>query len=639
MRLRYLHLSDLPPLHDVKITFGHEAILGHNLAVHFVAGVNGTGKTRLLQAIAETFLSLACQTLPPFGITLAYDLEKDGNSRTILFHRPEDTLSQTYLVEFTKCIDTTETTSWADLASVDWTAVPEALSSYRIQGELLRGDDLRFSERSQTLLPHTMLVYTSGAATLWEGLFDQQVDGERFADIQLEIEEESAFIEERPPRWDLWQEREYQQREGGPLPKIPSVTDGYASAQDFIFMTSTQLKLAACAITLQQAIAERASSTNLSTTNKTLRELLNEVKWDTPLVLTLHIKFDPDRLPFGLSAQLHDLYQIATSIICEPGSRQGRTLVFELHRLLAEELPVHTIKDWTSRPTIQAFCEILAGENPTAFEIFRTLYEWQENGLLENITITLRGKGVDHALLLYDWLSDGERMFLGRIALFYLLQGRENALLILDEPEPHFNDYWKRRIVDIIDDSLHDQHTEVLISTHSSIALTDVFHTEITLLDDGQAYRPRIRTFGASPSEIMRDVFGTPDSVGQRAAEFLDLLLLMFAYPQEVEAIWMLGEDQEIIAASPAFQRLSEHVQREAERWAIRYESQEQLEQRLLQKLLDVYSYAQPQTGEPLNVTTVLQILQDQLVGPGYYQFEIIRRILGLKEATDAPSD
>ena len=57
MRLRYLHLQDLPPLQDVDIAFGHESLLGRALAIRFVVGVNGTGKTRLLQALTETFLA------------------------------------------------------------------------------------------------------------------------------------------------------------------------------------------------------------------------------------------------------------------------------------------------------------------------------------------------------------------------------------------------------------------------------------------------------------------------------------------------------------------------------------------------------------------------------------------------------
>ena len=124
MRLRYLHLPDLPPLCDAKITFGHEAILGHNLAIHFIAGVNGTGKTRLLQSLAETFLSLARETLPPFDITLAYDLEEDDARRTVLFHKPQGAASQACLIEFAGPLGITETAEWEALANLDWAAAP-----------------------------------------------------------------------------------------------------------------------------------------------------------------------------------------------------------------------------------------------------------------------------------------------------------------------------------------------------------------------------------------------------------------------------------------------------------------------------------------------------------------------------------
>ena len=77
--------------------------------------------------------------------------------------------------------------------------------------------------------------------------------------------------------------------------------------------------------------------------------------------------------------------------------------------------------------------------------------------------------GVDIGVLRYEELSDGEQMVLGRMALFHLLQNHHDALLLLDEPETHFNDKWKREIVDIIDDAIGNTANDVLISTHSSL--------------------------------------------------------------------------------------------------------------------------------------------------------------------------
>src|SRR6266567_493178 len=79
MRLRYLHIPDLVPLRNITITFGHEPILGRECTIHFIVGVNGTGKSRLLRAISEVFLHLEKGRVPPFPITIAYDLANDDH--------------------------------------------------------------------------------------------------------------------------------------------------------------------------------------------------------------------------------------------------------------------------------------------------------------------------------------------------------------------------------------------------------------------------------------------------------------------------------------------------------------------------------------------------------------------------------
>src|SRR5207247_651741 len=67
-------------------------------------------------------------------------------------------------------------------------------------------------------------------------------------------------------------------------------------------------------------------------------------------------------------------------------------------------------------------------------------------------------------LLLLNWLSDGEQSFLGRMCLFSLL-GKTESLILLDEPEVHFNDYWKRQIVALIDKVLRGRTSHALITT------------------------------------------------------------------------------------------------------------------------------------------------------------------------------
>ena len=138
--------------------------------------------------------------------------------------------------------------------------------------------------------------------------------------------------------------------------------------------------------------------------------------------------------------------------------------------------------------------------------------------------------GIDDAdtaapLHLLEWLSDGEQSFLGRMCLFALLGDRE-SLILLDEPEVHFNDYWKRQIVYLIDKVLQRNSSHALITTHSSITLTDVPKRDIIVLDrkelyTSDAFNPSIETLAADPSDIIVHVFGAPQATGAKSIDLI----------------------------------------------------------------------------------------------------------------------
>ncbi|ACK70511.1 conserved hypothetical protein [Gloeothece citriformis PCC 7424] len=168
----------------------------------------------------------------------------------------------------------------------------------------------------------------------------------------------------------------------------------------------------------------------------------------------------------------------------------------------------------------------------SGFELFKTLSQLakpDKNGqtVLQSVNLFLERPMSDHPetdldiplLHLLDWLSDGEKSFLGRMCLLTLLETDE-ALILLDEPEVHFNDFWKRQIVYLLDTTLKKRHSHILISTHSSITLTDVPKENIMVLDRNGNYtnkslKPSMNTFAADPSDIMVHVFGSPYPSGE----------------------------------------------------------------------------------------------------------------------------
>jgi len=645
VRLRYFHLRDAPPLQDIQIVFQHEPVLQRDCAIRFVTGVNGTGKTRLLQALAEIYLSLERRTLPPFPVTLAYDLGRDQQRRTILLHVPPDGREGAALVEFASVLPDASKDEWEDLA-INWKKMRFGIRSQFEDG------DMPGIGAVGAYIPNVLLTYTSGATQSWETIFDPP-PGVEDASLLPPLSSGTEDDEERPPQWGLEQEIEHIRRMGDEeravsLERQRQQAQTESSLPSIGQLTTDEtLPLAVGAVTLGQVVKEfseqytqeelivameraRAEGKRMSG----LRGLLNTVDWLWPESMVLRVKLDPamyqrpELKPYwGILAEL---FKLAAQVIHQPEPSQERLLCFDLFR------PDPGDPDRLSAETL---FEILGGEKGTAFDVFSRLRDLQDIGLLADVDMIVRMNRIEPGQLIdkeqagvclrYDWLSDGERMYLGRMALFHLLAGEDDTLMILDEPETHFNDVWKREIVDIIDDSLRDNASDVIISTHSSIGLTDVFDTEITLLrrspETGSiaVVRTPMQTFGASPSEIMWGVFEAKEVVGQRATEFLDMVLMVAAYPEKVEAVWSSGRDPAEWPNLEDFRKLWQYVQQLPHQ----YES----EDRLIRMLQSVRSFTQNMTEKrTITATEALAALENRL-GPGAYQFEFRRRLRALQ--------
>lgn len=624
-----MHVKDLPPLEDVAIEFKHESLLGRQCAIRFVVGVNGSGKTRLLRALNEIFVQLdrASEMELPFPVTIAYDIGRDDTAHTVYLHYPGKREGSRFAI-FDRVLP--DTVDWAHL---DLAELPK--------DRLYKDGDLPGASAIAANMPNPLIAYTSGDTRLWRTIFDAPP-----RDLDVKLDED---VEVRPPGWTMQQESAYLASDSTDNPTEPEAESSPTSRSRVAYLVTTDdLKLAALAVTLVQAVndlkkypidkAKEAFGEELREVKLQgqieggLRGLLNEVDWVWPIYIGLHIELDMNSLLVRRQrGRLRRLYEAATSAIKQPEPSQIRLLSFDLQRPAPRVDEVETSEISTAQALAEALSDRLDAFTP--FDIYRTLYELRQQDILKGVEIALQKINVP-GVLLYDWLSDGEQEFLGRMALFNLLHDQDDALVILDEPETHFNDVWKRRIVDIIDDSLRYNASEVVISTHSSIALTDVFETEITLLrkdvEDGAVAvvrQPAINTFGASPNEIMQHIFNAPDTVGQRATEFLDMLLMAIGQPEDVEAVWRMDGHTNIELSEP-FHRLYQSLGQVPHY----YGSESETRERLLDTLQAVRRFAEGVTGQSsVSVTDVVKVLRDRL-GPGYYEFEFNRRLRALQQ-------
>jgi hypothetical protein len=250
------------------------------------------------------------------------------------------------------------------------------------------------------------------------------------------------------------------------------------------------------------------------------------------------------------------LIALADEVIAQPlgrkravfslGPSEGISLSEKLKEAFPLGLPSKQLEEIAQRvdgcKTIaEAILRVLSANtelDSMSMDVFSRLRAWNRTGLLEDISLTIKrlhrpqaddGES-DDIIVTYDQLSDGEQMLLGRMGLIFLLRGQNGSLLLLDEPETHFNDVWKREIVEMIDLALlKSTDANVVVATHTGIALTDAFAAEVTVLDKsrGETHARKVTggLFGTDPGEVAMNLFRAESSSGSHSVEILDRLL------------------------------------------------------------------------------------------------------------------
>ncbi len=250
------------------------------------------------------------------------------------------------------------------------------------------------------------------------------------------------------------------------------------------------------------------------------------------------------------------LVALADEVIAQPDGRMravlslGSSVDISLTERLRDVVPFWTPDSTLARVTervdgsktgAEAVLRIFSADqsiDSTPMDCFTRLRDWQRTGLLDEATLTIQrlhrpeaaDGEPDDALVTYDQLSDGEQMLLGRMGIIFLLRGQDGSLLLLDEPETHFNDVWKREIVEMLDMGLlRSTEANVVVAAHTSIALTDAFAAEVTVLDKHQgeinARGVSGGLFGTDPGEVNMNLFRADSSTGRRSELILDRLL------------------------------------------------------------------------------------------------------------------
>ena len=498
MKLESLYIADYRVLNDITLRFErtdptYRVKTQKEYSLDFLAGVNGSGKTTCLQVLGRIFAWLNATDSCPVDFDLSYTLgrEEEGTRR----------IQVTNIAE--------RTTFESGIAAL----------FYR-EGE----GDWRAGKLPQPLLPNAVVIYTTGSEQEWGKVIDTTIlPGNDSAEAESESPPDGIELPGHRPDFVSIEEEE----------------DDKELDEKMLFVQSHYAPL----LVLCGSIA---SALSVQDGVETLDPVLEDVHIQRLTAFTLRV-----RVHRGLTSALQQrivgrLEQAANRIIVNGSERilqfdmaqqnrnpQGDELsIFNLYSspidLFRHLVHLYEHKSYYDAP-LQEIRLVFKGQRGTSQAV-------------ENENQEIQGQTSGEMLQLFEWLSDGERSFLARMALFTLFR-EDDLLILLDEPEVHFNDVWKREIVHTLDSILSGCASHALITTHSSIALSDVHRTDILVLRrDGQLtsgsssqQSPGIETFGADPSDILIHVFGTRSANGEHSRRFIQTTMIDLESPDELE--------------------------------------------------------------------------------------------------------
>lgn len=156
----------------------------------------------------------------------------------------------------------------------------------------------------------------------------------------------------------------------------------------------------------------------------------------------------------------------------------------------------------------------------------------------------------DDEVIYYKHLSDGEHQLLHALSGLMLLETR-NSIFILDEPDTHFNPEWRSRFIFLLNEVLKDKFKEqlVFITSHSPFVISDCKSDNVFFFkrdEDVKTARDiEFNTYGASIDNIMKNFFGNPNLISKSSFDELKKVIEEGTVEELRSAIEEFGESSE----------------------------------------------------------------------------------------------
>ncbi|GEN67170.1 restriction system-associated AAA family ATPase [Chryseobacterium rhizosphaerae] len=128
----------------------------------------------------------------------------------------------------------------------------------------------------------------------------------------------------------------------------------------------------------------------------------------------------------------------------------------------------------------------------------------------------------------YLSLSDGEHQFLNVFGTILMMINQENCLFLLDEPETHFNPKWRRIFISTLKEMTIGKIQDMIVTTHSPFVVSDCKNESVFIFErDGDCLRitnPPKETYGASFDNILDMAFDIKIPISRDSLKEIDEL-------------------------------------------------------------------------------------------------------------------
>lgn len=124
----------------------------------------------------------------------------------------------------------------------------------------------------------------------------------------------------------------------------------------------------------------------------------------------------------------------------------------------------------------------------------------------------------------YLCLSDGEHQFLNIFGTILMIN-QDNCLFLLDEPETHFNPKWRRTFISILKKITENRKQDLFITTHSPFIVSDTKKENVFIFNRDQnkiiISEPNQETYGTSFDDILKMAFDIKIPIAEDALSLI----------------------------------------------------------------------------------------------------------------------